>query len=540
MATTTTDIESRLADLSGSAFDAFCEDIGAMFDADVQCKRQQAGAGTVDEVRKLFKKLSAVHLVQATGLLDGTFPIFFDQGGLFVLSGVIVMLPEKKILEDVRRGSIDDADNLTDAAREVGNLLVGSWDRVFREECEGHGHFLKTNTFIGKPWEDPQKVGLASDEAVYFAVYEMTVGSYPSFCCAAVFPKSVIAGTKTAASIPTHVETQTQTEAPAPPAPASEALPVPVAEAPAPAAVTAPPDVATARPEPTPEIAADRAVPSAPIATGSAPTPVAKSNTEAVEPTSPQASESSEPVAPADSPQAPTETKPMRDRTDSERLTAIPEDIQAVVETVVGSVPPPPPPKAAPKPHRDSAPVERNTSILDQVLADYTVCPDNTALADLLDLPARKVMVPEVIWCDPEATVQDAISLMQQHSVGYVLVGREGVLEGLLSNSNIQGGVSPYLRPVFAKWRRPEDDATLGIKVKWIMSRPVRTVKPDAPLATIIESMCRYGGRCLPVVDTDSKVLGLITVFDVLLRVLEADQALSWKGKSPQAVPMLV
>ena len=175
MAATATDIESRLADLSDSAFEAFCEDISAMFDADVQCTRRQAGAGTVGEMRKRFKKLTAVHLVQATGTLDGTFQLFFDQGGLFILSGVIVMLPERKILEDVRRGSADDADNLTDAAREVGNLLVGSWDRVFRDECAGHEHFLKTNTFIGKPWEDSQKIGLDANEEVFFAVYEMTV-----------------------------------------------------------------------------------------------------------------------------------------------------------------------------------------------------------------------------------------------------------------------------------------------------------------------------------------------------------------------------
>jgi CBS domain-containing protein len=149
-------------------------------------------------------------------------------------------------------------------------------------------------------------------------------------------------------------------------------------------------------------------------------------------------------------------------------------------------------------------------------------------------------MTPEVIWCDPEATVQDGIELMQQHSTGYALVGREGVLEGLLSTSTIQGAISPYLRPVFAKYRRPEDDATLGIKVKWIMSRPVRTTKPDTALAAIVESMCRYGGRCLPVVDAQSQVLGMITVFDILLRVLEADQSFSWKGKPPQTIPVLV
>ncbi|MDY0357167.1 MAG: CBS domain-containing protein [Sedimentisphaerales bacterium] len=510
MAATATDIESRLAELSDASFEAFCEDLGAMFDADVQCTRQQAGAGTVEEVRKHFKKLAAVHLVQATGALNGTFQLFFDQGGLFILSGFVVMLPEKKILDDVKRGSIDDADNLTDAAREVGNLLVGSWDRVFREDCKGHEHFLKTNTFIGKPWEDPSKIELVADEAVHFAVYEMKVASYPSFCCAAVFPKKAIhpAENAVAADAPGQASA-------ADPSPAEGATPVS-------AEPTAEP---TAAAEPSPQ---------------ETPTAVAESDRGKAGPatadvaTDPQAKTCAAPAK-----EAPVQTE----ASDSEGLTAIPEDIQSIVETVVGSSHASTPPeerKVPPRPPVNAALAEASPSILDQVLADYTVGPDTSALTDLLNLPARKIMTSEVIWCDPEATVQDVIELMQQHSTGYVLVGRDGVLEGLLSSSTIQGAISPYLRPVFAKWRRPEDDATLGIKVKWIMSRPVRTIKPDAALATVIESMCRYGGRCLPVVDSQSQVMGVITVFDVLLRVLEADQSLAWKGKPPQTIPVLV
>jgi CBS domain-containing protein len=129
---------------------------------------------------------------------------------------------------------------------------------------------------------------------------------------------------------------------------------------------------------------------------------------------------------------------------------------------------------------------------------------------------------------------------MQQHNTGYVLVGRDGALEGLISTSNILGAVSPYLRPTFAKWRRPEDDATLGIKVKWVMTRPVRTIRPDASLATMVESMRRYGGRCLPVMDGQGAILGIVTVFDIMLRILEADQSSSWRGSPPQGPGMMI
>jgi predicted transcriptional regulator len=135
-------------------------------------------------------------------------------------------------------------------------------------------------------------------------------------------------------------------------------------------------------------------------------------------------------------------------------------------------------------------------------------------------LCAKDVMLKELVWGSPEDGVQQAITKMQQYNSGYLMVGIDGVLDGIVSNSNITGALSPYLRPVFAKWRRPLDDATLQIRIKWIMSRPVHIVKPETPLANVMENMCRYGVLCLPVVDQQGKVQGLVTeagIFKVLL-----------------------
>ena len=123
-------------------------------------------------------------------------------------------------------------------------------------------------------------------------------------------------------------------------------------------------------------------------------------------------------------------------------------------------------------------------------------------------LCAKDVMLRELVWGSPEDSVQQAITKIQQYDSGYLMVGVDGVLEGIVSNSNITWALSPYLRPVFAKWRRPLDDATLQIRIKWIMSRPVHIVKPETPLANIMGNMCRYGALCLPVVDKQGKVQG--------------------------------
>ncbi|MEN6332998.1 MAG: hypothetical protein ABFE01_01990, partial [Phycisphaerales bacterium] len=192
MTTAATDIVARIAKLSDDAFAAFCEDIGGMFGVEMRCDRRQILTAPVRSLKDHFKKLTAVHLSKADGALNGTFHLVFDQGGLFILSGVIVMLPESRIVEEAKRGSAEDAANLQDAAREVGNLLMGSWDRVFRESCPGHQHFVKTSTFIGKPWDKPEQIELQAATEVEIVLYEMAVEPYPSFTCAAVFPSALL------------------------------------------------------------------------------------------------------------------------------------------------------------------------------------------------------------------------------------------------------------------------------------------------------------------------------------------------------------
>jgi CBS-domain-containing membrane protein len=94
--------------------------------------------------------------------------------------------------------------------------------------------------------------------------------------------------------------------------------------------------------------------------------------------------------------------------------------------------------------------------------------------------------------------------------------------------------MSPYLLPIFAKWRRPLDDATLKIRIKWIMSRPVRTIKPKTSLATIMEHMSQFRGRCLPVMDEEGNVQGLVTAFDIFQALLKSNPNTCSTGQTAQ------
>jgi len=185
---------------------------------------------------------------------------------------------------------------------------------------------------------------------------------------------------------------------------------------------------------------------------------------------------------------------------------------------------------------------------LQRMPQSLTVLPDEhfltdsgTPLCDLLQngniaLSAKDIMQKELIWGSADDSVQQTFTKMQQYNAGYVMIGRDGVLEGIVSKSDITGATSPYLQPVFARWRQFLDDATLQIRIRWIMSRPVHIISPQTSLAGLMRHMCRSRRLCLPVVDQQSKVLGLVTEANILqaLLQLQSSPGVSTSGEVAQ------
>lgn len=164
-----------------------------------------------------------------------------------------------------------------------------------------------------------------------------------------------------------------------------------------------------------------------------------------------------------------------------------------------------------------------------QMAQSLPLLPQEHAQA-LLSVCAKDVMNNEIIWGTPEDSVLQAMERMQQAGAACIMIGTRDALQGIVTWIDIAEAVSIYLRPVFSKWRRPEDNATLQIRVKIIMTQPVRTIAPQTSLAAIMEDMCRHRLRCLPVVSTEGKVQGAVTatdIFKALLRTVPDDSVTS-------------
>lgn len=232
MAISQIELKDQTVELSRESFGTFCKDVSGMFGTKMQYIPRNVCYESIDDLKKRFSEVVAVSSVKAEGTLGGTFQIIFDRRGLFVLGGLITM-PEsmtslyekcvgpKKILENIKHGSLKEAEGMSDVLAEAGNLLIGSYDKVFREGLDGHGHFTQANTFIGNLWDKPvEKIGLGGEEKIAFVPFKVKVGPYPPFYCGVIFPRTIFgelseaeAKSWTEAEAKTKVESKTEAKA---------------------------------------------------------------------------------------------------------------------------------------------------------------------------------------------------------------------------------------------------------------------------------------------------------------------------------------
>lgn len=435
-------LQSKAIEFASDAFSSFCEDIGGMFGVDMSCDAMQVHDKVGAEIKKSYKKLAVVYSVQSTGALKGDFQILLDKAGLFTMAGVLVMLPSSRILNNAKRGTLADANDMSDAVGEVGNLLIGCWDRTFRNGLKDNTHFLHTGTFMGDPSApDNDVLDLGRDEKAVFVSYEMSVGEYPAFQCGVYFPPGLF----------DEVDAESESDVPSVVEPEPEEVPVPVVEAPQ-----------------------------------EEPAPVAEAVNEESEPLAEAAKEAPAPVAEA------------------------PEEVSAPVIETPAEIPTPV--VEAPQVEAVAAPVSEPPAA---TVSSACFNPEASL--------AKEIMQTQVYWATTDDTVNEAQSKMQQLGVSYLLIGDGTKLEGIVTQSDLASAASIYLRPLFAKWRRPEDEATLQIRLKWIMSQQIYSVKPETPLFNIVHLRCKFNVSCLPVVDAQGQILGVVTTEDMFKAMMNRE-----------------
>lgn len=119
-----------------------------------------------------------------------------------------------------------------------------------------------------------------------------------------------------------------------------------------------------------------------------------------------------------------------------------------------------------------------------------------------MTLKVEGAMIEDVVTVDAEATVKEAVEIMNKHEIGCLVVMEKNKLVGILTERDM-------LKKVLGESRNPETT-----KVSEIMTTPVITTSPTTNLEEAAKLMFKKNVKKLPIV-SEGKLVGLVTLTDL-------------------------
>jgi CBS domain-containing protein len=117
-----------------------------------------------------------------------------------------------------------------------------------------------------------------------------------------------------------------------------------------------------------------------------------------------------------------------------------------------------------------------------------------------------------VATVQPDATVRDAVELLRVHSVGALVVSKDGRhVEGIMSERDVVRRLASF------------GASALDYPVSAVMTGAVTTCAPDDEIAHLMRLMTEHRIRHVPVVK-DGEMVGIVSIGDVVKHRVEALQ----------------
>ncbi|HBH48277.1 MAG TPA: histidine kinase [Bacteroidales bacterium] len=116
----------------------------------------------------------------------------------------------------------------------------------------------------------------------------------------------------------------------------------------------------------------------------------------------------------------------------------------------------------------------------------------------------------DCITVDPDATVYEALKKMAGNNVGAVLVLKNEKVQGIFSERD-------YARKLVLMGKTSRDS-----KVEELMTDRVYAVKPVTTINECMKLMTDNRVRHLPVMDEGEKLLGIVSIGDVVNKIIQA------------------
>ncbi len=125
----------------------------------------------------------------------------------------------------------------------------------------------------------------------------------------------------------------------------------------------------------------------------------------------------------------------------------------------------------------------------------------------------KKFIRKNFISVNPDITLKEIEEIMENRKVKHILVFEEGELLGIISDRDVK-----KYRSLFAETKASKriDEATLEFKAHQIMTHNPITVPEDIKVSSALELMLKKSISCLPILDEENHVAGIITTSNFL------------------------
>jgi acetoin utilization protein AcuB len=125
----------------------------------------------------------------------------------------------------------------------------------------------------------------------------------------------------------------------------------------------------------------------------------------------------------------------------------------------------------------------------------------------------EKIMSPHVLSIDMDVTLKEVHEIFEHVRFHHILVLDNERLAGIISDRDLLKAVSPYAG---TQSERPRDAATLRKRAHQIMTRKPISIGVDSSVLEAVRSFINHKVSCLPVLNEDGSVAGILTWRDIL------------------------
>ena len=125
----------------------------------------------------------------------------------------------------------------------------------------------------------------------------------------------------------------------------------------------------------------------------------------------------------------------------------------------------------------------------------------------------ENIMTTRVATLEMDDSLATAKEIFENTKFHHLPVLEGGALRGIISDRDLWRNLSPFLHTAS---ERSQDIHTLKKRVHQIMTREVITATRETNLTDAVQSLMTNHISCLPVVSTDGKLEGIVTLRDLL------------------------